>query len=186
MDRSQDLAPTLPPSSPAGRQELDRLFPVVYEELKGIARRQRRRERPDLTINTTDVVHEAYMKLLGLGRIPWRNGAHVLAMAAQAMRRVLVNHAVARRARKRGGRTNRVPLDDAMVSAERPLDRLLAVETCLRRLETLNPRLTRVVECRVFAGMSIEETALALDASPATIKRDWRLARAWLKRELLA
>jgi RNA polymerase sigma factor (TIGR02999 family) len=167
-----------------GRAAVDRLFPILYQELKSIARRQRRRERPDHTLNTTDLVHEAYVKLLGLDRITWQNRAHFLAVAAQAIRRVLVDYAVRSKAQKRGGPRQRVPLDDAMLSEERPVDQLIAIGDQLSRLEELNPRLARVVECRLFSGMSIEETACALHSSPATIKRDWGLARAWLHREL--
>lgn len=167
-----------------GRAAVDRLFPILYQELKGIARRQRRRERPDHTLNTTDLVHEAYVKLLGFDRITWQSRAHFLAVAAQAMRRVLVDYAVATKAQKRGGQRQRVSLDDAMLQVERPVEQLIAVDVQLSRLEGLNPRLARIVECRFFSGMSIEETAQALNLSPATVKRDWSLARAWLHREL--
>jgi RNA polymerase sigma factor (TIGR02999 family) len=167
-----------------GRPAVDRLFPILYQELKRIARRQRRRERWDHTLNTTGLVHEAYVKLLGLDRLHWQNRAHFLAVAAQAMRRVLVDYAVARQAQKRDGRRQRVSLDDTMLQAPRPVDEVIAIDAQLTRLEGLNPRLARVVECRFFSGMSIEETALALSSSPATVKRDWRLARSWLHREL--
>ena len=167
-----------------GRPAVDRLFPVLYQELKRIARRHRRRERCDHTLNTTGLVHEAYVKLLGLDRINWQNRAHFLAVAAQAMRRVLVDYAVAKQAQKRDGQRQRVSLDDAMLLEERPVEELIAIDAQLTRLEGLNPRLARVVECRFFSGMSIEETALALRSSPATVKRDWRLARSWLHREL--
>lgn len=167
-----------------GRPAVDRLFPILYQELKRMARRQRRRERWDHTLNTTGLVHEAYVKLLGLDRLNWQNRAHFLAVAAQAMRRVLVDYAVAKQAQKRDGHRLRVPLDDAMLQVERPVDELIAIDAQLTRLEELNPRLARVVECRFFSGMSIEETALALSSSPATVKRDWRLARSWLHREL--
>ena len=167
-----------------GRPAVDRLFPILYQELKRIARRQLRRERWDHTLNTTCLVHEAYVKLLGLDRIAWQNRAHFLAVAAQAMRRVLVDYAVAKQAQKRDGRRQRVSLDEAMLQAERPVEELLAIDAQLTRLEGLNPRLARVVECRFFSGMSIEETAVALSSSPATVKRDWQLARSWLHREL--
>lgn len=167
-----------------GPGAVDRLFPILYQELKGIARRQRRGERTELTLNTTALVHEAYVKLLGLDRLTWQNRAHFLAVAAQAMRRVLVDHAVATKAQKRGGRRQRVLLDETMLQVDRPVEQLIAIDDQLRRLEELNPRLVRVVECRFFSGMSIEETAHALSSSPATVKRDWNLARAWLHREL--
>src|SRR5262245_18641393 len=167
-----------------GRPAVDRLFPILYQELKRIARRQLRRERWDHTLNTTCLVHEAYVKLLGLDRLTWQNRAHFLAVAAQAMRRVLVDYAVAKQAQKRDGRRQRVSLNEAMLQAERPVEELLAIDAQLTRLEKLNPRLARVVECRFFSGMSIGETAVALSSSPATVKRDWQLARSWLHREL--
>jgi RNA polymerase sigma factor (TIGR02999 family) len=107
-----------------------------------------------------------------------------MAIAARAMRQVLVDYAVATRAQKRGGRRQRVSLDEAMLVVDRPVDELIAIDRQLHRLEALNPRLVRVVECRFFSGMSVDETAQALDSSPATVKRDWTLARAWLHREL--
>ena len=167
-----------------GRPAVDRLFPILYQELKRIARRQMRRERWDHTLNTTGLVHEAYVKLLGLDRINWQNRAHFLGVAAQAMRRVLVDYAVAKQAHKRDGHRQRVALNEATLQVNRPVEELIAIDAQLRRLEELNPRLARVVECRFFSGMSIEETALALSSSPATVKRDWRLARNWLHREL--
>lgn len=163
---------------------LDRLFPEVYEELEGMARRRLRHEPSGLTLNTVDLVHEAYLKLLGLRRIEWQSRSHVLALAAQAMRRVLIDHARAKRTEKRGGERVRVTLEDAMATSERPLDLLLAIEEALQRLEAEEPRYGRVVECRFFAGLSIADTAAALDCSPATVKRDWSLARSWLHREL--
>ena len=168
----------------SGRPALDTLFPLVYEELKILARRRRRQERADHSLNTTSLVHEVYVKLLGLPRISWQNRAHLLAIAAQAMRRVLVDYARARRAQKRGEQPLRVSFVEAMLRTVHSLELLLAIEMGLQRLETLNPRLSHVVECRFFAGMSIEETAIALQSSTATIKRDWSLARAWLNREL--
>lgn len=167
-----------------GRAAADRLLPLLYDELRQIAHRRLRGERPNHTLNTTALVHEAYVKLVGLDRIAWQNRAHFLAIAAQAMRRVLVDYAVGRNTRKRGGLRQRVPLDAAMLPADEPADALVALDTALRRLEAVNPRLSRLVECRYFAGMSIEETAQVLQLSPATIKRDWHVARAWLNREL--
>jgi RNA polymerase sigma factor (TIGR02999 family) len=170
--------------SPAGREGVDQLVPFLYGELRRIARRQLRGERPDHTLNTTDLVHEAYVKLIGFDRLAFQNRSHFLAVASQAMRRILVDYAAARNAQKRGGALERHPLDDAVPQEGQPIERLLAVDAALARLEELNPRLTRVVECRVFGGMSIDETAQALDVSAATVKRDWSFARAWLDREL--
>jgi RNA polymerase sigma factor (TIGR02999 family) len=184
LDGRHDIGDLVREIDLGGREAVDRLFPILYQELKRIARRQRRGERTDHTLNTTDLVHEAYVKLLGLDRMAWQGRAHFLAVAAQAIRRVLVDYAVTAKAKKRGGSRHRVPLDEAMLTVERPVDQLIAVDMYLAQLETLNPRLVRVVECRFFSGMSIEETAQALDSSPATVKRDWGLARAWLYRRL--
>ena len=167
-----------------GTGALDRLVPILYNELRQLARRHMRRERLDHTLDTTALVHEAYVKLVGLDQMHWQNRAHFLAVAAQAMRRVLVDHAVGRRTQKRGGARQRVPLEDVPPGAEQPIEALLALDAALCRLEAVDNRLTRVVECRYFGGMSVEETAQALQVSAATIKRDWSVARAWLNREL--
>jgi RNA polymerase sigma factor (TIGR02999 family) len=158
---------------------------ILYDELRGIASRQLRGERPDHTLETTALVHEAYVKLVGLDRISWQNRAHFLAVASQAMRRVLVDYAVSRRAEKRGGVRRKVSLDGIDDPGQaQPVETLIALDTALHRLEQIDPRLSRVVECRYFGGMSVEEAADALHVSPATIKRDWSVARAWLNREL--
>ena len=163
----------------------DDLFRLVYEELRNIAHRQLRGEREGHTLATTDLVHEAYFALVGINQISWTGRAHFLAVAARAMRRVLINHATARNAQKRGGsHRQQTTLDVDALPAAMPDEQLLALDDALRRLEMRNDRYGRVVECRFFAGMSIEETATALSISPATVKRDWLLARAWLHREL--
>jgi RNA polymerase sigma factor (TIGR02999 family) len=168
-----------------GPAAVDRLMAILYDELRGIASRQLRGERPDHTLETTALVHEAYVKLVGLDRINWQNRAHFLAVASQAMRRVLVDYAVSRRAQKRGGVRRKVSLDGIDDPAQaQPVETLVALDTALHRLEQIDPRLSRVVECRYFGGMSVEEAAEALHVSPATIKRDWSVARAWLTREL--
>jgi RNA polymerase sigma factor (TIGR02999 family) len=164
--------------------ELDRLVPIVYDELRRIAHRQLRGERSDHTLDTTGLVHEAYLKLSRLDRIEWGDRAHFLAVAAGAMRRILVDYAVARRAGKRGGRRQRVALDDVLILADERAEELLALDEALQRLAAESERAARIVEWRYFAGMSIEETAAVLDLSPATVKREWVLARAWLNREL--
>lgn len=167
-----------------GHASLDPLLPIVYDELQRLARRQLRSERSDHTLQTVDLVHEAYLKLGSLDRIQWQNRAQFFALAAQAMRRVLVSYALRRSRSKRGGKRDQVTLDDAMIVAESASEDVLALHDALTALESINPRLARIVECRYFAGMSIEETAEALDISPATVKRDWTMARAWLHREL--
>ena len=166
---------------------MEDLLPLVYSELKRIAARQLRRERPDHTLSATALVHEAWLELSQLDRITWQNRYHYLALAAQAMRRVLIDHAVARRAAKRGGGIAAETLDgDPMVLAEARAEELLDLDNALQRLGAIDERQVRIVECRFFGGMSVEETAEALQLSPATVKRDWALARAWLNRELSA
>ncbi len=164
--------------------ELDRLVPLVYEDLRRIAHRQLRGERSDHTLDTGALVHEAYLKLSSLDRIEWRDRSHFLAAAAGAMRRILVDYAVARKTRKRGGVRQRVPLEDVIVLTDDNAQELLALDDALRRLAAESERAARIVEWRFFGGMSIEETAEVLEISPATVKREWTLARAWLNREL--
>lgn len=161
------------------------LLPLVYSELKRIAARELRGERPGHTLCATALVHEAWVELAKLDRVRWQNRSHYLALAAQAMRRVLIDHAVARRALKRGGGRPLEPLDeDAVALAAERTTELLDLDAALVRLAALDPRQSQVVECRFYGGMSIEETAAALGTSPATVKRQWTLARAWLNREL--
>lgn len=167
-----------------GRQGLDRLFPLLYDELYRLASAQLRSERPDHTLGATALIHEAYLKLSGLERIQWRNRSQFMAVAAQAMRRVLVNHATARRAKKRGDGSEATSLDRVVVVSRDRSEELLELDRALTRLATLDERHARVVECRFFAGMTIEDTAEALSVAPATVKRDWTVARAWLHREL--
>jgi RNA polymerase sigma factor (TIGR02999 family) len=186
MSDEGDITRVLAGIHAGGRDALDQLVPVVYEELRRLAQRQMRGERPDHTLGTTALVHEAYLKLSGLDRIRWQNRAQFLSIAAQAMRRVLINHASARHTQKRGGGREKISLDDVVLLAEGRADDLLALDAALTRLSELDERQARVVECRFFAGLSIEETADALEVAPATVKRDWAVARAWLNRELSA
>jgi RNA polymerase sigma factor (TIGR02999 family) len=171
-------------ASAAGTAELERLVPMVYDELRRIAHRQLRGERSDHTLDTTGLVHEAYLKLSRLERIEWRDRGHFLAAAAGVMRRVLVDYAVARKAGKRGNGRQRVPLDEVLILADDRAEELLALDEALERLAGESGRAARIVEWRFFAGMSVEETADVLGISPATVKREWALARAWLTREL--
>ena len=163
---------------------LGRLLPQVYDQLRRIARARLRRERGDHTLSTTDVVHEAFVDLMPLAEVSWRNRAHFFALASRAMRNVLVDHAVRRGAAKRGGGVRAVTLDEALAGDARPLDDLIAVGEALDRLERFDPRQARVIECRFFGGLSLDETAEALEISAATVSRDWAFARAWLHREL--
>ena len=166
------------------REALNELVPLVYDELRAIARRRLRHERADHTLDTVALVHEAYLKLFQLDRIQWKSRAHFLAIAARAMRHILVNHALRRKRAKRGGGAVHVPLDLAGDLPVIEADRIVALDQALEHLAAVNARHAQVVECRFFGGMTIEETAAALDISPATIKRDWNLLRLWLGREL--
>jgi len=168
------------------RGRLDDVFPAVYDALRRIAHQHLRAERQGHTLVTTALVHEAYLQLAKLDHIRWPGDAYVLAAASRAMRRILIDYATARNAQKRGGGVTLESLDDAMVMATSRGDELLALDDALHRLSELNERYGRVVECRFFGGMSVEETAQALGTSPATVKRDWTIARAWLNREMSA
>ena len=173
------------------RDALDQLLPHVYDELHAMAHRQRRSWHGDLTLNTTALVHEAYLKLVDQTIADWQSRAHFVAVAARAMRHILIDYARRRRAQKRGGDVEKVSLEvfpnvlagNVTVDAQRA-DELLALDEALGRLEALNERQSRVVECRFFGGLTIDETAAALDVSPATVKRDWTLAQTWLYQQM--
>jgi len=179
-----DVTVLLKELSRGNREALDALVPIVYGELRAVAQNQLAGEAVGHTLNATAVVHEAFLRIAGLERIEWQDRAHFFAVAAQACRRVLVDHAVRRNTQKRGGKRRRVDLDAVALFEPADADSFLALNQALDRLGTLDERQVRVVECRFFGGMTIEETAAALDISPATVKRDWVLARAWLNREL--
>jgi RNA polymerase sigma factor (TIGR02999 family) len=173
------------------REALNTLFPLIYEELSRLAHRHRQRWDGDLTLNTTALVHEAYLKLASQRRLPTESRAHFLAIAAKAMRHILCNHARDRRRQKRGGGQPHVSLErtdgqecEALVLSDDQTDRLAALDEALRQFERTAERQSRVVECRVFGGMSVEDTAAALGMSPRSVKRDWSFARAWLRREM--
>ena len=165
---------------------MEQMFVVVYNELRQLAARKLRGERNDHTLSTTALVHEAWLELNKLNRIQWQNRGHFLAVAAQAMRRILIDYAVARGRQKRGGGQVVVSLDDgdALAIAHDRADELVELEEALERLQAINERQAKVVECRFYGGMSVEETADALNVSPATVKREWAIARAWLNREM--
>ena len=184
-----DVTRLLKELSGGNREALESLVPKVYEELRLIAQRHLRNEADGHTLNATALVHEAYVRIAKLDRIDWQDRAHFFAVASQAIRRVLVDYAVRRNAQKREGGFKRVELDridlgDAPIIDDADLDGVIELNQALERLEALQPRHVRVVECRFFGGMNLDETALALGISKATVKRDWTLARAWLNREL--
>jgi RNA polymerase sigma factor (TIGR02999 family) len=167
------------------RQALDALTPLVYNELRRLAGSYLRRERPGHTLGGTGLVHEAYLKLIGQREIEWRNRNQFFGIAAEMIRRILVDHARAKVAAKRGGASAKVSLDEALTPAEVKDENLVALDDALVALAAADAQQSRIVELRYFAGLSIEETADALDISPATVKRDWTMAKAFLKREML-
>jgi RNA polymerase sigma factor (TIGR02999 family) len=168
------------------RNALDRLLPIVYDELRRQASRYLRHEGPGHTLQTTALVHETYLRLVDQRAAQWQNRAQFFGVAAQLMRRVLIDHARARQAAKRGGAAIRVTLEDATLPADQEDSDLLALDEALGRLAALDPQQGRIVELRYFTGLGIDETAELLGISPATVKRDWCMARAWLRRELAA
>jgi RNA polymerase sigma factor (TIGR02999 family) len=163
---------------------LDQLIPLVHDELHRIAKRYMGGERPGHTLQTTALVNEAYLRLIDSSRVHWQNRAHFFAIAAQLMRRILVDFARSRHNLKRGGRAEQVSLNEALViSPERGAD-IVALDDALKALASLDPRQSQVVELRFFGGLSINETAEVLKVSEGTVRRDWSLAKAWLHREL--
>lgn len=162
---------------------LDRLVPLVHEELRRLAGRHMRHERAGHTLQASALVNEAYLRLIQVNRVPWQNRAHFFAMASRLMRRILVDAARAKGYQKRAG-GQKVSLGEAVAVADTPSQDFVALDDALITLEAIDPRKCKVVEMRFFAGMSLEETAEALHLSVGTIKRDWRLAKAWLAREL--
>ncbi len=164
---------------------VDQVLPLVYRELHRLARIHLHRERAGHTLQPTALVHEAYLRLVDQTQVTWQGRRHFLAVASLAMRRLLVDHARALAATKRGGDRERLPLTIGLSMAiDDRAEEIIAVDELLEKLAVFDERAARVVECRFFAGLSIEDTASALDLSPMTVKRAWRLARAWLRREL--
>lgn len=189
MPEQGDVTRLLHVASGGDASALKQVLGMLHDRLRVIAHRQLAGEGDGHTLETDGLVHEAFLRLEGLDRMQWRDRSHVLAMAARTMRRVLVDYAEQRRAQKRGGGEAAVPLDHAdaqMAAVDQNVDHLAALDEALARLTLLNPRHSQIVEYRFFIGLSIEETAQALDLSPATVKRDWTAARAWLNRELSA
>jgi RNA polymerase sigma factor (TIGR02999 family) len=182
--QAADVTALLISWSAGERSAGDRLIAAVYTELHRQASRALRREGEGHTLGATELVHEAYLRLVDQRRVEWRNRAHFFGIAAEVMRRLLVDHARARLAGKRGGGTPRLALGDVDIASAGGDADVLELHDALERLATLDPRQSRLVELRYFGGLNIEETAEALDVSPATVKREWSVARAWLRREL--
>lgn len=171
-------------STGGDRQALDRLMPLVYDDLRRIARRELARGRPNQTLATTEVVHEVYLRLVDQSRVARGERIRFLAIAAVAIRRIVIEYARRGRAQKRGGGQRPLSLDEAAMAGEDRSEMLLALDEALTRLAALNDRLARVVECRYFGGLSENETAEALDITARTVRRDWVKAKVWLYAEL--
>lgn len=187
MTDKRDITSLLVDWQKGDQGALGKLLPLVYDELRRLASRYMRRERSDHTLQTTALVHEAYLRLVQQKQkkdVRWQTRAHFLAVAAQVMRHILVDYARGARRAKRGSGTPPVDLSDVALLSEDRADELLAVNATLENLNTIDPRKSRVFEMRYFGGMSVEEAAEALHVSPATVARDWRMAVAWLRREL--
>jgi len=172
--------------SGGNRSVVDELTPLLYQELKRIAAAQLRRERAGHTLQVTALVHEAYLKLVDQRQVTWRNRAHFFGVAAQAMRRILLDYAKGRSRGKRGGGARQTTLDEALVVTSDRAFELVEIDEALQRLEAFDPRQAKVVEMRFFGGLSVEETAEALGVSEPTVKREWAMAKAWLHREISA
>ena len=186
-DTRDDITRLLVDLGHGNERAVDQLLPKVYDELRRMAHHYMVKERSEHTLNTTALVHEAYLKLINQREANWQNRSHFFAIASMAMRRILVNYAKMRSRQKRGGNAAKISIEDTpelQIVAEERAEELIALDEALNRLSEINERAGRVVECRFFGGLSIEETAEALGVSPMTIKRDWRFAKAWLKREM--
>jgi RNA polymerase sigma factor (TIGR02999 family) len=185
MTSQHEITRLLVDWSNGDQQALEKLTPLVYEELHRLAKRYLRQERQGHTLQSTALVNEAYLKLVGQSRIRWQNRAHFFGIAAQLIRRILVDYARTRHAAKRGSNSPRLSLDEAIgvLGDDRDLD-LVALDDALEGLAKIDPRQSRLVELRFFAGLTVEETAEVMQMSPATVKREWTAAKAWLFREI--
>ena len=183
-DTQADVTGLLANWSNGDQQALEELMPLVYGELRRLAKAYLRRERSDHTLQSTALVNEAFLRLVNQRNVQWKNRAHFFGIAAQLIRRILVDHARAHQADKRGAGAFKLSLDEAIGVAEKQDLDLVALDDALKRLTELDPQQGRIVELRFFAGLSIEETGEVLGVSPATVKREWSTARAWLYRDL--
>ncbi len=185
MDRAAaDVTRLLQEWTNGEEQALDRLVPQIHRELRKLAASYLRKERPEHTLQPTALVNEAFLKLIDQRAVKWQNRAHFFGIAAQAMRRILVDHARARGAGKRGDGVRNVPLDDAMMAGGTIDIDLIALDNALTRLAVIDPQQSRVVELRFFGGLTMEETAEVMHISPATVGREWRMAKSWLFAEI--
>jgi RNA polymerase sigma factor (TIGR02999 family) len=176
----QEITQLLMNWSQGDRAALDQLVPLVYPELRRLAKRHMGRENPDHTLQTSALINEAYLKLVDQQGVEWQNRAHFFAMAAQVMRHILVDHARTRNYAKRGGGAPKVALDEATTLTERRAAELIALDDALRGLAKLDERRSQIIELRFFGGLSLDETAEVMNISPSTVQREWRAAKAWL------
>jgi RNA polymerase sigma-70 factor (ECF subfamily) len=184
MSENQDVTRLLSALTRGDEGAASKLIPVVYDELRRLAGSYMRRERSDHTLQATALVHEAFLKLVEQRSVDWQSRAHFFGVAAQLMRRILVDHARGHLRQKRGGEQVKVSLDEVFVFAERQADEVLAVDDSLDELAKIDPRQARVVELRFFGGLNVEEAADVLGVSPKTVKREWSVAKAWLAADL--
>jgi RNA polymerase sigma factor (TIGR02999 family) len=184
MSARQDTTDLLRAVGEGDREALDRLVPRLYEELHAIAHRELARRRGGAVLRTTGLLHEAYLKLVDQSRVRVEDRSHFLALSATAMRHILVDHARSRATRKRGGGVHHISLDDDIPVVEDRFDELVELDDALARLERFDARLARVVECRFFGGLTVQETAGALKIAPRTVDRAWQKAKGWLYREI--
>jgi RNA polymerase sigma factor (TIGR02999 family) len=180
----QNVTQLLVEGSKGNKEALDQLLPIVYDELRRQAARYLRQELPGHTLQTTALIHEAYIRLIDQRNVQWQNRAQFFGIAAQLMRRILVDHARTKKRAKRGGSNLRVSLNEALAATKGSEVDLIALDQALDKLAEIDPQQSRVVELRFFSGLSVAETAEVLDISPATVKRDWSVAKAWLYREI--
>jgi len=185
MTEKSDVTQLLDKAQNGDKESLDTLLPLIYDELRRVAANQLRAERENHTLQATALVHEAYLRLLEQQEVDWQNRAHFFSIAAEMMRRILVNYAIQRNAKKRGDGVTRISLDDAVSfsTGEDDLD-LVSLDASLKRLAEFDETQARIVELRFFAGLTVEEVAEVLEISESTIKREWKMAKAWLKTQL--
>jgi RNA polymerase sigma factor (TIGR02999 family) len=183
MSERTDLTRILKQASGGDDSALNRLMPLVYNELRALAESYLRQERPDHTLQATALVHEAYVRLVKQEEVEWRSRSHFFAVAAQMIRRILVDHARGHQREKRGGGSQRLRLDENVQAAERDVD-LVALDEALKDLAGLHPRQAQIVELRFFGGLTLLEIAEFLNVSPRTVDGDWSMARAWLRKAL--
>ena len=184
MSSTHEVTELLTAWSGGDKAALDKLMPLIHQELRRLAHRYMSRERPGHTMQTTALVNEAYLRLVNRDGVHWQNRAHFFAIASQLMRHILVDHARSHAYAKRGGGAQTISLDEAMVVSQERAAEVVALDDVLKELAKIDPQQSRIVELRFFGGLTIEETAVVLRLSPATIKREWSTAKAWLYHEL--